>query len=132
MSRRYALSDDHWAIVESLLPPRPRLGRPRLDDRVILDGILWVLHTGAPWRDLPSRFGNWKTVYSRFNLWTREGVWEQVLQALNESLRESERLSRSWFLDATNVRATRAASGGGPRGALANPAITPSGGVAGD
>ena len=125
MPARYALSDEHWEIIVPLLPPRPRLGRPRIDDRVVIDGILWVLHTGAPWRDLPDRFGSWKTVYGRFNRWTREGVWDRVLQALNEALRGSGRLSRSWFIDATHIRATRAAAGGGSRGALMNPDTTP-------
>lgn len=61
--RRHALTDDQWTQLVSLLPPqRPRTGRPAKDHRTILNGILWVLRTGAPWRDLPDRYGLWQTV----------------------------------------------------------------------
>jgi transposase len=66
-----------------LLPPlRPRTGRPARDHRTILDAILWVLRTGAPWRDLPERYGPWSTAWNRFRRWTAAGVWPRVLEAL--------------------------------------------------
>jgi transposase len=77
------LSDQEWERLAPLLPPeRPQRGRPALPHRPIVNGILWRDRTGAPWRDLPERYGAWKTVYSRFRRWTLQGVWEQVLQQL--------------------------------------------------
>jgi hypothetical protein len=69
-----------WEQLAPLLPPqRPRTGRPAGDHRIVLSGILWVLRTGAPWRDLPEYFGSWSTAYSRFRRWTQAGVWQRVL-----------------------------------------------------
>ena len=65
--RRHELTDEQWDRLEPLLPPqRPATGRPAKDHRMVLNGILWILRTGAPWRDLPERYGSWKTIYSRF------------------------------------------------------------------
>lgn len=65
--RRHKLTDDQWTRLEPLLPPqRSATGRPSKDHRTVLNGILWILRTDAPWRDLPEQYGNWKTVYSRF------------------------------------------------------------------
>ena len=63
---------------------RPHGGRPAKDNRVMLNGIIYWLNTGIPWRDLPERFGPWSSVYSRFNRWTKQGVWEKVFKALIE------------------------------------------------
>jgi transposase len=80
---RYDLTDREWARLEPLLPPqRPRTGRPNHDHRRIVSGILWVLRTGAPWRDLPERYGPVGTVSSRFYRWRAAGVWDQVLARL--------------------------------------------------
>src|SRR3982751_5458696 len=80
--RRYELTDAQWARLEPLLPPeKPWTGRPNDDHRQILNGILWVLRTGAPWRDLPRRYGPVGTVSSRFHRWRASGVWERVLSA---------------------------------------------------
>ena len=74
--RRHELTDAQWAQLAPLLPPqRPRIGRPAKDHRTVLNGILWILRTGAPWRDLPERYGAWQTVYSRFRRWQHRGVW---------------------------------------------------------
>ena len=76
MARR-ELSDAQWERLRPLLPPQnPRTGRPAKDHRTVLEGILWVLRTGAPWRDLPERFGLWRTVSSRFRRWQPADVWE--------------------------------------------------------
>src|ERR671932_886857 len=80
MRRRHELTDAQWARLAPLLPPR-RAGKPRKDDRLVLAGILWRLATGAPWRDLPERYGPWQTVYTRFWRWTRAGVWDRLLAA---------------------------------------------------
>ena len=83
MARRHELTDEQFARLEPLLPPeRPATGRPNHGHRRILNGILWRLKTGAPWRDIPARYGKWDTVYSRFRRWQRAGVWAQVLAAL--------------------------------------------------
>ena len=67
---RYDLPDEAWAIIQSLLPVEPvtpRAGRPWAEHRMIINGMFWVLCSGSPWRDLPERYGQWKTVYNRFN-----------------------------------------------------------------
>ncbi len=69
------LTDSRWERLRPLLPPqKPRTGRPARDHRTVLDGILWILRTGCPWRALPERYGSWKTVASRFYRWQRAGV----------------------------------------------------------
>ena len=73
---RHALTDREWGRLAPLLPPRPRTGRPPKDHRLIIDALLWLARTGAPWRDLPERFGPWRTVATRFYRWTRSGLWE--------------------------------------------------------
>src|SRR5207245_9721352 len=68
-----------------LLPPqKPKVGRPAHDHRLIINGILWILRTGAPWRDLPERYGPWSTVASRFYRWQQAGIWQRILEALQQ------------------------------------------------
>ena len=69
-----SLSDFEWSVIEPLLPNKPR-GVPRVDDRRVLNGIMWVLRSGAPWRDLPERYGPCMTCYNRFNRWRKKGIW---------------------------------------------------------
>lgn len=77
------LTDDQWARISPLLPPqRPPIGRPPEDHRTILAGMLWVVRTGATWRELPPSFGPWPTVYSRYRRWRQTGIWQRVLDAL--------------------------------------------------
>ena len=81
--RRGELTDKQWERLEPLLPPqKPETGRPNLDHRQVINGILWILRTGAPWRDLPERYGKWSTVSSRFYRWRKAGIWERVLAQL--------------------------------------------------
>ena len=111
--RRHELTDEQWRRLEPLLPPgRPRTGRPNHDHRTILNGILWVLRTGAPWRDLPERFGLVGTVSRRFYRWRVAGVWDRVLAALRAQA--DARGDLDWNLlvvDATIVRAHQHAAG---------------------
>ncbi len=79
------LTDEEWARVESLLPPqkKPPRGRPRREHQTMLAGMLWVLGNGASWRDLPEEeFGPWQTVYDRYRKWCEEGLWQQIVDAL--------------------------------------------------
>jgi transposase len=69
MTKRYKLSDSFWEMIEDLITQDQKTGRPRHDDRLMLNGILWVLCSGAAWRDMPERFGPWSTVYQRFRDW---------------------------------------------------------------
>jgi transposase len=111
--RRYELTDAQWARLEPLLPPeKPWTGRPNDDHRQILNGILWVLNSGAPWRDLPRRYGPVGPVSSRFYRWRRLGVWQRVLEELQALADAEERVG--WelhFLDSTVVRAHQHAPG---------------------
>src|SRR4249919_513655 len=85
---RYELTDHEWAAIRPLLPNKPR-GVPRVNDRRVLNGIFWVLRSGAPWRDLPQAFGPYTTCYNRFVRWRRAGVWRRIMNAHSHS-----RLSR--------------------------------------
>ena len=78
---RYELNDHEWAAIKPMLPNKPR-GVPRVNDRRVLNGIFWVLRSGAPWRDLPQEFGAYTTCYNRFVRWRRAGVWAKLMSAL--------------------------------------------------
>jgi transposase len=118
--KRYELPDRQWQRLEPLLPPeRPHTGRPNHCHRTILNGILWILRTGAPWRDLPERYGPVGTVSSRFYRWRQSGVWRRVLEAL-QSDADAEGLI-AWdlhFVDASVVRAHQHAAGARRTGAI--------------
>lgn len=116
--RRHELTNEEWRRVARQLPRRAtRRGRPR-PEREQLDGMLWILRTGAPWRDLPrERYGPWQTVMRTFHTWRRLGVLERVKQALLQDLEQAGRLDWDlWCVDGTSVRATRAAVGGSKGG----------------
>ncbi len=83
---RLTMSDAEWAFFEPFMHSiRGRGGRPAGDHRLVLDGVFWIARTGAQWRDLPAEFGKWSSVYRQFRRWTLAGLWEMVLEALNES-----------------------------------------------
>jgi transposase len=110
---RAELTDAQWERLLPFLPPqRPRTGRPARDHRTILSAILWVLRTGAPWRDLPERFGPWATAWSRFRRWTAAGVWARILGVLQRDADAAGHLD--WaihYVDGTVVRAHQHAAG---------------------
>lgn len=110
---RHALSDDHYALIRPLLPTSDRPGHPWKDHRSVIDGVLWVLHTGAPWRDLPREtYGPWQTVYERFNRWSKDGTWGRLLDALHVRLDAAGQIDWDLFcIDGSSVRAGRAAAG---------------------
>jgi transposase len=106
------LTEQQWQILEPLLPkPRQRedrRGRPWRDPRDVLNGILWVLRTGAPWHDLPDRYPPYQTCHRRFQLWVRSGTLERVLEALAQDLKERGGLDLSeCFIDGTFAAAKK-------------------------
>jgi transposase len=118
--QRHELTDTQWAQLAPLLPPaRPRTGRPNHDHRTVLNGILWKLATGVPWRDVPARYGPWPTLYSRFRRWRLAGVWDRVFAAVQAHADAAGQLD--WtvhFVDGTVIRAHQhaaGAKGGAPR-----------------
>jgi transposase len=111
--KRHALTDEQWALLAEFFPPRePRPGGQRKDDRLMLDGVLWRLNTGAAWRDLPERFGPWQTVYDRFSELRKSGLLDRIVERLQLRLNEAGFIDPELFcIDGTNVRAARAAAG---------------------
>jgi len=119
MAGRYEVSEHSWHLVQDIFSSHQATGRPRRDDRQMLNGILWILCSGAKWRDLPERYGPWKTVYHRFRCWRDDGTFQQVLSRLHLRLREDGLMDLdTWMIDSTSIRATRAASGGGKKRGL--------------
>lgn len=107
------LTHEQWAWLEPLLPPqKPKTGRPAHDHRPKVNGILWILRPGAPWRDLPERYGPWRTVASRFYRWNHTGVWDRVWAALQAQADADGTLD--WtvhYVDGTVIRAHQHAAG---------------------
>jgi transposase len=119
MPHRHAISDDDWERIKDLLPGKATdPGVTARDNRLFIDAVLWMAKTGAPWRDLPERFGHWNTVWKRFDRWARKGRWEKIFQILQDPDLE-------WLiLDSTIIRAHPHAAGA-KKGATA-PAGRPS------
>jgi transposase len=117
------LTDEQWAVIDPLIIQPPRRadgrGRPRQDDRPLLNGILWILRTGAPWPDLPDRYPPFQSCHRRFQEWIENGTFEQILTALADDLKERGHLDLSeCFIDSTFVVAKKgAAVWGQPGGA---------------
>jgi transposase len=110
---RHELLDDQWELISPLIPQcSAATGRPPKDPRLMLDGILWILATGAPWRDLPDRFGPFQTVHRYFSSWRRGGVFAAIVEALQVKLDARGLIDwELWCVDGASVRATRAAAG---------------------
>ena len=113
---RHELTDEQWERLQPLLPPHKQQsakgGRPAKDHRTIVNGILWIDKTGAPWRDLPERYGPWQTVATRFYRWTKQGIWEKVLAAVQKDADVNGHLE--WeihFVDSSVIRAHQHAAG---------------------
>ena len=116
MRHRHAISDDDWVRIKDLLPGQH--GKAAEDNRRFLDAVLWIARTGAPWRDLPERLGNWNSTWRRFDRWAQKGVWQRVFEALQDPDLE-------WLiLDSTIIRAHPCAAGAPKNGTT--PAARPS------
>src|SRR6056297_1590823 len=110
---RDLMSDEEWAFFERfILTVRAPNGRKPTNHRLVLDGIFWIARTGSPWRDLPEEFGKWSSVYRQFRRWTLAGLWEAILEALNEGAAALDPPpDRLQMIDSTVVRAHQHAAG---------------------
>lgn len=112
--RRQGLFDHEWQKIQVFLPNESKQGRPRRDLKPVVEGILWIIRTGAPWRDLPDKYGPWQTVYRWFRQWIDKGLWRLMFRKLQESRERTNKID--WelhHLDGTIVQAHRHAAGGG-------------------
>lgn len=122
---RHRLTDSDWKLIEGLFPEPAATGRPPADPRQMMDGVLWRLRTGAPWRDLPEEFGAWETVYKHFDRWNSDGTLDMIKRTLLTRIVDDDRVDRDlWCVDGTVIRAARCAGGGGKKGIQKNPKIT--------
>ncbi len=115
MYYRFDLTDAQWEKIQGFFPDRYHQGgqgHPWKDHRPLVNGILWHLHTGAPWPDTPRRYGPWQTIYDRFNRWRLDGTWAKILDALLLELDQAGILERDlWCFDGTIDRAHTSAAG---------------------
>ena len=118
--RRHEISDEHWDRIQGFLPGQA--GGPGVtakDNRLFVNAVLWIAKTGAPWRDLPERFGRWGSVWKRFDRWAKKGVWKRVFAELQDPDLE-------WvILDSTVIRAHQHAAGAEEKGASIRPWAVP-------
>jgi transposase len=110
---REILTNEQWDRIRPLLPPqRPKTGRPAKDHRTVVEAIVWIDRTGAPWRDLPEEFGPWQSIATRFYRWVEAGVWDHVLAELQGQADAEGDLDRNLHhIDGTSVRAHQHAAG---------------------
>ena len=111
MVGRGELTDVAWAAIVPLLPSGGRRGRPWADHRKVIDGILWKLRTGAPWRDLPERYGPWQTCCDRFVRWRRDGTWDRLLAHAQTKSDAAGEVVWEVSVDSTIARAHQHAAG---------------------
>lgn len=122
---RHRLTDEQWDLINDLFSAPAATGRPPADPRMMVDGILWRLRTGAPWRDVPEEFGPWITVYKHFDRWNSDGTLDQIKRRLLTQIVDEEGISGDlWCFDGSVVRAARCAGGGGKKGTPTNRLIT--------
>jgi transposase len=120
MERLVRLTSAQWQRLEPLLPgPSKKGGRPPKSHKLVIEALVWILRTGAPWRDMPSAYGPWKTIYTRFSRWSDSGVLARLFEAL---AREHD--AEGFLVDATIVRAHQDAAGAAKKGAPRNRALT--------
>ena len=121
---RHGLTDEQWVVIEPLVPKPQRMGRPPRDAREMMDALMWMLRTGAPWRDLPDWFGPWQTAYTRFCQWRDNGLLDRIVVKLQVLLADAGKIDwELWCVDGTSVRAARCAAGA-KGGARKSPRIT--------
>lgn len=128
---RHRLSDEQWQLISHLFPPPKPTGRPPRDPREMFDACLWILRTGAPWRDLPQEFGPWSSAWEWFDRWNADGTFDAAMDCLRSS-EGGEPTDDLWCVDGTIVRVARCASGGGKKGTRKNRRTTRSAVLAAD
>lgn len=101
---RDVISDEVWAVIGPLFPAVRATGRPPVDRRAVVEATAWRYRTGAPWRDVPERFGNWNTIFKNFDRWAKTGVWAQVLERVQSLANEAGELDWVASIDSTIVR----------------------------
>ena len=123
---RHGLTDDQWEVIADLFPARAKTGRPPTDRRKVVNGILWILRTGSPWRDWPEdEFGPWETIYGLFDKWNADGLLDKILKRLQAVHVDVGMIDEQlWCVDGSIVRAHRCAAGGGKKGIRRNQLIT--------
>jgi transposase len=106
--KRYEITNEEWSRIEGLMPPQngEKGGRPRKDDRAMLNAIIWLTRTGCQWREIPERYGKWEAVYARFRKWQDDGLIERIFQALSADS-DMENLS----IDSTCAKVHESANG---------------------
>lgn len=117
MVGRGELTDKAWARIEPLLPPVAGRGRRWRDHRQVINAILWKLRTGAPWRDLPERYGPWKTAHDRLRIWTADGTWERILDDVIVKDDAVGNVEWTFSIDSSSVRAHQHSAGARIKGA---------------
>ena len=122
----YELTDEQWDQISDLFRDnRGRPGRDLLPHRPIVNGILYRLYNGSRWADVPERYGRFKTIYDRFNRWSKNGFWDKILDRLQARLDADGDIDWDLFsVDGSSVRAHVHAAGGGKKGEPMSPAIT--------
>jgi transposase len=120
--KRYGLRDDQFARIENLLPGRPgSVGRRSVvGNRLFVEAVIWKFRSGAPWRDLPERFGDWNNTHRRFSRWAKSGVWENLFKAL-----AADPDNEYAMIDATIVRAHQHSAGALKKGVSTKPSGAP-------
>ena len=114
---RYELNDEQWQLIKQHFPSKRGRGGQWRDHRTLVNGILWILCSGAAWRDLPERYGSWQTAHRRLLRWRRDGTWDRVLADLRATADQRGLIDWSqWNADSTSVRATRHAAGARKKG----------------
>ena len=113
---RNRLTNKQWQLIADVFPRPAATGRPPVDRRKVVDGILWILRTGAPWRDLPEKFGKWATVWDLFDKWNNDGKLDEILHRLRAACIDVGDIDdQLWCVDGSVVRAARCAAGGGKK-----------------
>jgi transposase len=136
VAARADLTDAQWAVLEPLLPKGRKVGRPpKWSKRQLIDGIRWRVRVGSPWRDVPSQYGPWQTVYGPFRRWQRDGTWARILAGLQAHADVAGLITWDVSVDSTVARAHQHAAGAAKRGicrrnhpavsAVSSPPITP-------
>ena len=107
-SKRYEVTDEEWNRIQKYFSfaEKKRIGRPRNDDRQMMNGMLWIARSGAAWRDLPERYGAWSSVYRRFKEWEESGLFRRIFEELAEDA-DLQDMS----LDSTSIKAHQASAG---------------------